>query len=434
MKFRYSRASIVAIYFFFTLICMALFINSSEDLRPKPRLNDYLIFPSNDKFKYEILPFLSSKDLIKVYLHFRNLNPALTFENFLPPSQFYNTNIIVLDTRKPIFSQEFESPYTLYQFQDDYSSLQPPILYSKKTKLPKTIAPPIPHGSFCAGLSHTKIIPFKSHHVNSNSELLYLRDDQSSQFLITLKRNNGQFENIACGKVSKDKFSDYVRCVYKAHCLKGWEKNYWKLKYFLSIPGFMYFVKYHLFLQKVQNDLILHINMISDSCKGWLRLKFDPCIRIFSFLNRKLFNVPFVVASLGEFLGVGFLFFKFSMYRPLLSVVYYRTMLPLLIVTSPFKCFIFGLNFSSFCSFSIIEQGLISLHTVLLSQICDKHNTLEDISNSFEIKPDNIMSVVPLLIQNKKTSSGALFCYFFLSILVWELMDKIFFLYPNYWI
>ena len=118
MKFRNSPASIIAINFFFTLIWMALFINSSEDLRQniKPRLNDYLIFPSNDKFKYEILPFLSSKDLIKIYHHFRNLNPALTFENFLPPSQFYTTNVIVLD------SQKFDSPYILYQFHDDYSS------------------------------------------------------------------------------------------------------------------------------------------------------------------------------------------------------------------------------------------------------------------------------------------------------------------------
>ena len=120
---------------------IADFTNVLES-QPKPKLNNFLIYLSNDKFKYEILPFLSSKELIQIYLYFRNLYPALNFENFLPPSRFYTTNI-VLDVKETIYLKEFGSSFILYRFKDEYSSCNHQFYIPKKNEIPTILRNPL---------------------------------------------------------------------------------------------------------------------------------------------------------------------------------------------------------------------------------------------------------------------------------------------------
>jgi len=363
-------------------------LTNALKFQPKLKLNNFLIFPSNDKFKYEILPFLSSKHLVKIYLYFRNLYPELNFENFLPHSRFYTTNI-VLDAKEPIYLQEFENQFILYQFQNEYSFLQPPILYSKKNKISIIFEPPIPSGSICALLSPNKIIPYETYVLaNFGPELLTLRDDQDGQFFVTFQTINGQFMNIASGKVSKQiEFRDHVECVWEAYKLQSWEKIYLKLKYILTIPCLIY-VKYLLAIEKISIYLFFHISEILcswsqnfDENNHWV--KFFLCLDcVVSFV----FSLIFCVAS--YFMG------------------YHIIMFPFFVLAFPLKFFIFGFNFLSFV---FVEKVLATLYICFFPQIRTwifKVCTLGDILNSFEIKPNKIMSAVPFLIKKRQTFGG----------------------------
>ena len=89
------------------------------------KLNDYFIYPSNDKFKNNILPFLSSEILLKIYFHFRknNLYPNISIEKFLPDSRF-TEKTTVLDFQK--------SYYPAYIFKNEFSEFNPIILESEQ--------------------------------------------------------------------------------------------------------------------------------------------------------------------------------------------------------------------------------------------------------------------------------------------------------------
>jgi len=398
--------------------------------QPKPKLNNFLIFPSNDKFKYEILPFLSSKHLIKIYLYFRNLYPELNFENFLPHSRFYTTNI-VLDAKEPIYLQEFENQFILYQFQNEYSFLQPPILYSEKNTIPIIFEPSsklkplflIPSGSICLLLSSNKIIPYETYVLpNFGPELLILRNDQNGQFFVTFQTINGQFMNIAGGKVSKIEFHDYVECVWEAYNLQSWEKIYLKLKYILTIPCLMY-VKYLLAIEKIRVCVFSHVSEILCSCERWSQ-NFDENnywvkkIICLGWLWRNLDSViVLTVAYIASFVSL-LTFLAASFF-----VGYHTIMLPFFVLAFPLKFFIFGFNF---CSFLIIEKVLATLYICFFPQIrtCLIFNecTLEDILNSFEIKPKKIMSTVPFLIQKRQIFweyfSVKFLCHLVLNLLV----------------
>jgi hypothetical protein len=133
-------------------------------VQSKFKLDQFLIFLSSDKFKYCILAYLSSHNFVKIYLHFQNLVPELNFQKFLPPLQFYTTND-VLDIQEPLLDIQEPTTYSqpleinlLYQFNGDYSSLQPHILYFSKNKIPNVFETqmPIPPDSICALLSEKK--------------------------------------------------------------------------------------------------------------------------------------------------------------------------------------------------------------------------------------------------------------------------------------
>jgi hypothetical protein len=193
-------------------------------IQSKYQLNNLLIFLSSDKFKYCILPYLSSHNFVKIHLYFQTLAPELYFHEFLPPSRFYTTNN-VLDIQEPTtFLQPLEINF-LYQFNQEYSSLEPHILYSFKNKISNIFEPhiPIPPDSICALLSKNKILPYETYVIpTSHQELLILKDDKGDQFCVTFQGSKGEFINIAKGSgVSEEEFPDYVECIWEAYSLQG---------------------------------------------------------------------------------------------------------------------------------------------------------------------------------------------------------------------
>jgi len=91
---------------------------------------------------------------------------------------------------------------------------------------------------------------------------------------------------------------------------------------------------------------------------------------------------------------------------------YYAAMLPFFVLGYPLKHLIFGFNLYSFV---FVSQGLASLYVCLFPQIkecmpfgygkienIEPEDILPRVVKSFEIKPKNIMSVVPLLVHKRK--------------------------------
>ena len=102
--------------------------------QPTPiKLYGYFIYPSNDKFKNDILPFLSSEILLKIYFHFQNLYPNLSIEKFLPDSRF-RLKTTVLDLEK--------SYYPAYIFKNEFSCFNPIIFDSEQNYRTVTLGRP----------------------------------------------------------------------------------------------------------------------------------------------------------------------------------------------------------------------------------------------------------------------------------------------------
>merc|ERR1712034_234599 len=87
-------------------------------------------------------------------------------------------------------------------------------------------------------------------------------------------------------------------------------------------------------------------------------------------------------------------------------------MLPFFVLGYPLKHLIFGFNLYSFV---FVSQGLASLYVCFFPQIkecmpfgygkienIEPEDILPRVVKSFEIKPKNIMSVVPLLVHKRK--------------------------------
>jgi len=364
-------------------------------VKPKFKLATLLIFLSSDKFKYCILPYLSSQSFVKICLHFQNLVPELNFQTFLPPSRFYTDTNHVFDILEPTtFLQPLEIKL-LYQFYGKYSSLKSHILYSFKKEIPIIVEShvPIPPNCICAHLSQNKIIPYETYVIPTfHQKLLILKDDKSDQFFVTFEKSRGQFINIARSNgVSEKEFSDYVECIWEAYNLQGWKKNYWKLKSFLT----MAYVKY----------LFYVVRMIS--CLGDRLLHYVGIIDNYFKSDNSCF-LSFVCAV------------WYVVYLPIIAMVtytgavlwYYASMLPFFVLAFPLKHFFFGFNLYSFI---FVSPSLASLYVCFFPQIkkcmpyssektenIELKNILPNILKSFEIKPQKIMSVVPLLVQKRK--------------------------------
>jgi hypothetical protein len=209
-------------------------------IQSKSKLNNLLIFLSNDKFKYCILPYLSAQNFITIYLYFQNLVPELNFQKFLPPSRFYTINNVLDISQEPTtFLQPLEINL-LYQFEGEYSSLKPNILYFTKNQIPNIFRShfSINPDSIFACLSQNKIIPYETYDtLTSHQKLLILKNKEVDYFFVTFEKSKGQFINIAKGRgVAEIEFYDYVECIWEAYNLQGWKKFYWKIKYFVAMP------------------------------------------------------------------------------------------------------------------------------------------------------------------------------------------------------
>ena len=355
-------------------------------VQPKFKLNHPLIFLSIDKFKYCILPYLSTHDFVKIYLHFQNLVPELNLETFLPPSRFYTTND-VLDIQEPLLDIQEPKPYLqpleinlLYQFNGEYSSLQPHILYFSKNKIPNVFETEItiPPDSICALFSENKIIPYETYVIpTSHQELLILKNDE---FCVTLQKSKHQFINIAKGNgVSKNEFLDYVECIWEAYNLQGWEKNYWKIKSFLT----MTFVKYFVYISKITSSIgfhLLHIFEIFSNNIEKASISNHPC-EVFGYEVCLVAYIPLISVA-------GYIIF---------CLWYYAILLPFFILAFPLK------NFVLEYSYLFLSQSLASLYVYFFPQI-KKFIPLWSFGTMEQIEPPSMMTVVPLLVQKRRNS------------------------------
>jgi hypothetical protein len=125
----------------------------------------------------------------------------------------------------------------------------------------------------------------------------------------------------------------------------------------------------------------------------------DFLVPICAFLFFFLFYVPSVLMST----VVGYI---------LLALWYHGSILPFTILAIPLKHFLFGFNYYSFW---LVTPSLASLYVCFFPHVkkcmpssfgeiesIEPKNILPSILKTFEIEPNNIMSVVPLLVQNKK--------------------------------
>jgi len=351
----------------------------------KFELNDFLIFLSNDKFKYCILPYLSGSNLVKIYLHFQNLLPKLNFQKFLPPSRYYIINN-VLDIQEPTtYLQPLEINFLYNKFEEEYSSLKSNILYLTKSKIPNIINSSISiyPDSIFGLLSHNKIIPYEIYAINkSHQELLILKDDQRGQFYVTFQKGKDQFINIARGRgISETEFSDYVECIWEAYNLQGWKKCYWKIKNSLIMP----YDKYLFYVVKIIFYLRSRLFLLCEIWPGY--------VESYHFLNILIFlsGIPFVVVLLASGYAILFLW-------------YHATLLPFYILAFPSKHYILGFNWLSFW---FVSPALASLYICVFSHLA-KYFPFSSIEKE-TIEPKRIMAVVPLLIQNREMFLGKFF-------------------------
>jgi len=377
--------------------------------------NRLLIFLSNDKFKYCILPYLSSHNFLKFFFYFQNLVPELNFQKFLPPLRFYTTNN-VLDIQEPTrYLQPLEINF-LYQFHGEYLSLKPHILYSFKNEIPIIVDPhvPISPDSICAHLSQNKIISYENYVIptSSHQKLLILKDNGGDQFFVTFQKSEGQFVNIARGsRILEINFSDYVECIWEAYNLKGWKYYYWKIKSFLTLPH----VKYLLYFDKIISYLYPH---------------FFHCFQIFSNYLEKAIKVHNLCGCLFFFLiWLPYFLMIYSATYILLFLYYYTFMLPFFVLSFPLKHFFFGFNWYSFL---FVSPALASLYICVFPHVKQcvpfsgkimntEFHISQDVVKSFEIKPTKIMSLVPLLVQNRNKCWVECLDTFMLSLVIFGL-------------
>jgi len=402
VEMKYLKSTSKSNIYLNTFFSLTHFSNTNViKIESKFKFHNLLIFLSSDKFKYCILPYLSSQNFIKIYLHFQNFIPEFNFQKFLPPSRFYTTNI-VLDIQEPTtFLQPLEI-YFLNQFEGEYSSLKSNILYFSQYKNPIIFEPhiPIPHDSICALLSQHKISTYETYAIPAScQELLILREDGSGHFVVTFQKSRDQFINIARGRgVSEKEFPDYVECVWEAYNLQGWKKHYWKLKSLLTVT----YVKYLFCVVKIifyLGSSLLHVcGNMSDFLEKADKSNY-LCLQTFACLSYLLLPVPclIIITGAGYIISV---------------LLYYATILPFFILAFPLKHIVFGFTMYSFC---FVSQTLASLYVCFFPQIkkcmpfsfgemerIKLENILPDIVESFRIEPKQTMLVVPLLIQKRK--------------------------------
>jgi len=356
------------------------------------QINSLLVYPTPISFKYQILPFLCSEHIIKIYDYLKTSYPQLNLSKWL---ECFNTNMVL----------DLKESKTLH-----WVSLSKPILYSPKTKsaiIAQNFDPNILSEVHCALLPSKNIVPFQSQTLlNFDQPFMVAENFEKNEFFIIDK----YFGIVAYGKVSETEFRNYKDYIFDAQNLKGSKKCFLKMQYFVTLP----FMKYLKCISSCLEFSFNFINKIYTECENFLKkcfCGFPLCI----FLQ-----LPYFVIIWAMF-----------------SITYHLIMFPFHILALPATLFLFGLNFVSFCGSPIalfwvysffspnfIDDFVISFTKIDIYEIFRLPST-----SSFEIEPQNKMKFLPFLIPRKRT------CLFYVWSLIFEvLFSLIFMIFIKNWV
>jgi len=395
---------------------------------PSFKMYDFLIYPSNDGFKYNILPFLSSsEDLLKIILHFQKLDPIVNLRKFLPNSTI----------KKSVLDLE-DSPFA-YIFQDEYTFFDP-ILYSESNYKTCTINDKhIKRNSVCAFFPPNNIFLLKDYSFQNERQVYAGHNEENGMFFVacrkprqigdngeaTIKKNQGTLTPICRGNISfsvKKKFPDYLHDIVDAHNLTCFSKFYYKV--------FDFYQKYNQFVWKT--GTMLGTVILKKRAKTLSNHRHDFFLRKCSWDN-----VCF--GCLSYFL----LQFFYYLVGPM--VLYHAYMFPFYIVSIPFEILfknhliIYGapkhfLNFLIFpCVFySIFECCFRKIWWSMgfSSYLFEDWTYIQMLIDGIQIKPLKTMWVVPYLLQRDMMDSSEMWVLFFRSIrmFLWGIYSSLLFL------
>jgi len=325
------------------------------------KIDSFLIYPSSTIFQEYVLPFVSSKDAIKIFLHFQTLNPNLQFESFLPPVRFITRNPIL-----PVQEVEF-----LYCFDKEYYPFFEPIWFSKKNNFPKIVSG-ISENSVCALFSGDKICRLNVISISSGQELLALNYGQIHEFFVAFKKKDGKLETLAYGPIFEMEmdFPEYLQCIWDAYNLKGCKKYCVKMFYFLQILWVLKYPKYFFFVCNGFNRIL---NKLHRMGTNWLT--FCPCVI--------LGPVTFVLT-------------------------FHLVALPFHIIAAPFYIYTKNCLLITYLPEYIFGIYVFFFPQLLQSWRASPQRIMEHMTQNFKIqydKEENNMWAVPFFIQKKKFPS-----------------------------
>jgi len=350
-------------------------VMTSEQSKLKKQLSNLLISPTPGSFKHEILPYLPSENVIKLYDHFRSFHPQLNLEKWL---EGFITNPVV------DFTDSFEKKIL---FRSPYQVLFLPILFSQKTKITITVQNLdfiLLQDHLCVFLESTqKIVPFFLKAVSSHQNFFVADDPEFRTFFVC----DEQFLTIAHGTMSDHEFYEnensedgwYVKHISEAKNLKGWKNFAVALRYFVTMP----YIKY----LKCISPILDLLNA------AWLR--------VFTCLES---DDPGILKAI--FLGLSMYIFK--------SLSFYISALPLEALALSLQMFLlkkkyfllrihWGLSLSLLLPYSLLFPKFIDgfLKNVIFRLDC---KYVEEIKlNSFNAKPKSKMWLFSFLISKKRS-------------------------------
>jgi len=373
----------------------------SESQSIPTQVKSLLIYPTPIAFKYEILPFLSSEHIIKIYDYLKTSYPHLNLSKWL---ECFNTNMVL----------DLKESKILY-----WVSPSKPILYSPENKsaiIAQNFDPNILPEVYCALLPSNKIVPFQPQNLLSFDETFMVAENlDENEFWIMDK----YFVIIAYGKVSKTEFRNYKDYIFEAQNLNGSKKCFFKMQYYATIP----FVKY---LKCISSFLKIMFNF-THKTDMWLLSnwrKFEDYLTE-NYCQALVCLIGFPVLCL-------FVVFVLVMYWATYSVTYHTIMFPFHILTLPATTLcLFRLTFVSFCGFpialfwvySFLFPNFIDDFLIAFTQVVHTNKVfILPSTSSFEIEPQDKMKFLPFLIPRKRN------CLVYIRSLFFEVLFSLIFM------
>jgi len=217
-------------------------------------------------------------------------------------------------------------------------------------------------------------------------------------------------------EISAIEFSEYVECIWEAYNLKGCKKAFLRLKYFFTIP-FLLYVKYLIYVAKLysfcESRLLRFGELFQNNC--------ERCI---NFHNRSREVQVWVICLGCPFVLTYFVMNAGGMYA-IWFVIYISYLFPFLALSYPLKLYFFGFNIYSFW---FVVPSLATPYACFFPQIkiwmldrarpeIEPEHLLENVLESFQIKPKKINVNSTIISTKQKTTSSRDFTYhFFLSL------------------